>query len=79
MAQWLKQVDLKDVFHDDEMPFEEKRDIIVRRLKKAFLGHEEANEILLDLATADDVDEFDEYWDALYDIADRERVWISTF
>jgi hypothetical protein len=79
MTQWRKEVRLKDVFHDDEMAFEEKRDVIVRRLKKAFLGNEEAEEVISDLSYADDVEEFDDIWDVLYDIADRERVWISTF
>lgn len=80
MKQWKYTLRLGDLFHNDALTFEEKRDRMVARMKaqpwwnkfddETWLGH--------DLATAADVDEWDEYWDLFYDWADTERIWVET-
>lgn len=88
MGKWVLTVDVTDVFHDEEKPYEERRDAIVGRLREsAWLdlrdpeGFERENlENLFDeLSETADVDEFDSVWDAIYDEADYDRVWIATF
>lgn len=77
---WRVQIELGDIFHDDDIPFPEKRDEIVKRVRegcKAFTTYE-LEEILDSLADCEDEDDFDTYWDDLYDWADENRVWIGT-
>jgi hypothetical protein len=64
------------------MTFEERRDAIVAVLRgSAWLkGYDEFDwvpEIVDNLADASDADEFDGWWDELYDMADTDRVWIA--
>ncbi|WP_043598935.1 hypothetical protein [Nocardia otitidiscaviarum] len=83
---WDETIDVSDVFHNEDMSFEEIRDVVVAKIKASrwyrkadphdFNG---VREITDDhLAHADDVDEFDGWWDELYDLADYARVWIKT-
>lgn len=79
---WRYTLKLVDVFHDDDMPFEEKRDEIVRRIKAAKFYDPagwELGDVMDGLEQAEDVGEFDEAWADFYDWADRERVWVETF
>lgn len=80
---WDHKITVADFFHNDAMSFEEKRDAIVHRLRtSAWLkGRDEFDNIVeaVDgLANAEDTGEFDGWWDEIYDIADAERVWITT-
>lgn len=84
---WAETVDLSHVFHDEALTFEQRRDAIVARLKASrwfknadphrFDG---VYEIINDhLAYAENQDEFNGWWDELYDHADYDRVWFKTF
>lgn len=83
---WAETLDVSDVFHDDELSFEERRDAIVAVLK-ASRWYRKADQHAFDgvvdivndhLAYAENADEFDAWWDELYDLADYDRVWIKT-
>ena len=83
LPSWANHVNLRDVFNDESLSFEERRDEIVRRLRASswLRGRDEFEdpmEIIEWLAVAEDAEEFDELWDDLYDHADRERCWIGT-
>ncbi len=80
---WDRKISLGDVFHNDEMTFTERRDAIVARIKGSgwMKLHEHDSEfetILEQMSSMDDPDDFDYWWDELYDYADDERVWIDT-
>ena len=80
---WNRKIKLGDVFHNEDMTFEQRRDSIVSRVRAScwLIGRDEFDDLVLlveDLATAEDAREFDEMWDAIYDIADYDRVWIET-
>lgn len=81
MAIWLLTVDLSDVFHNKELSFEFRRDEIVKRVRASVWitgGYASLEDILDNLADAQDAVEFDAWWDELYELADRDRVWIAT-
>lgn len=83
---WARTIDLSRVFHDETLSFEERRDALVRRLKASrwFREADQAEfdgvyDIVTDhLAYAEDSEEWDDWWDELYDLADFDRVWIKT-
>lgn len=82
---WTDTLNLKDVFHSDDLIFTEKRDAIVSRIKRMRWYKDAEAEggslfyLVDELADAEDAEEFDAVWDAIYDIADYDRVWIATF
>jgi hypothetical protein len=83
MPVWYETVRLSDVFHNEEMTFEQRRDEIVRRLRaSSWVKCADDNDVLPnlidELKNAADVDEFDTVWDVIYDYADADRVWIDT-
>jgi hypothetical protein len=83
MRGWNEKIELADVFHNDDLSFTERRDIIVARIKRSRWYHQADidNGDLLDivdaLADSDTEDEFDGSWDELYDLADEDRVWVG--
>jgi hypothetical protein len=82
MAIWHPTLRLGDIFHDDDMPFEAKRDEIVRRIKaQKFWNPDdfELSDTMEGLEEAEDANEFDEAWADFYDWADAHRVWVETF
>jgi hypothetical protein len=80
---WDHELRLGDVFHNEEMTFEDRRDAIVARIRKARWYDEDDIalwEAVDGLANAEDTDEFDAWWDAFYDWCDAgKRVWVETF
>lgn len=77
-------VKLKDVWSDDGLPFEEKRDKIVERIKAS--GWRDItpypdlfDDLVHDLGETVDTGEFDYLFVEFYDLADSDRVWIETF
>lgn len=77
---WAHHLDVSDVFHNDTLTFEQRRDRIVARLR-ASVWHrdsETVQELTDELADSENGDEFDGPWDGLYDEADYNRVWIRT-
>ena len=80
---WDRKINLSGVFHNTDMSFEERRDAIVRILRastwiKGLDEFDNAMEALDGLADAEDTEEFDGWFDELYDCADADRVWITT-
>jgi hypothetical protein len=83
LSAWAFTVRFSPVFHDETLTFEERRDQLVGILRRSkwFKSREDGgvlHAIAEGLAGADDVDEFDGWWDELYDEADYDRVWIVT-
>lgn len=80
---WERRLNFADVVHNEALSFEQRRDAIVDRLRHSawFAGRDEFDELVEavdNLARADDADEFDGWWDEIYDVADYDRVWIVT-
>lgn len=80
---WDRKIRLGDVFRNEDMSFEERRDAIAARLRASAWLTDPDRRMGLDeavdgLAGAEDVDEFDGWWDEIYDLADYDRVWIDT-
>lgn len=76
-ARWQQKLDVSDVFRAD-MPFEQRRDFMVDRVRMLALFDMELQEIADWLAESTTVDEWDVSWDASYDWADANRVWVVT-
>jgi hypothetical protein len=81
MPRWKHHLRLKDVFYNEDLTFEQRRDEIVRRIRAARWFVEDADyatTLLEQLEFARDEAEFDGWWNEFYDYADAERVWIET-
>ena len=82
LPSWAHRIDLTDVFHDPAMTFPKRRDAIAARLANhPWVRNDQTGELagLVDeLRGYDDPDDFDMVWDAIYDRADADRVWIAT-
>lgn len=92
LPSWAETIDLSAFWRNEEMPWEEKRTRIVAAVKaskfytRATSGHKHsafADECLMmcvdNIEESKDADEFDQYWDEFYDLADYARVWLKTF
>jgi hypothetical protein len=79
---WDHKLNVSDVFNNDDLTMEQKRDKIVARIKaSAFYKPDdyELDEIVDELSQVDDEDYFDLVWNAFYDWCDIDkRVWIET-
>lgn len=77
---WKYTLYLSDVFHNDEMTFEQIRDAIVDRIRRSqwFSENKDLEELVNGLCGAEDGDEFDDWFGQIYDIADFDRVWVET-
>lgn len=81
MTNWVCKIDVSDVFCNEDMTYEERRDAIVQR----FQNHpqlkldEELMDLVGELAHQEDPDEFNFVWDEIYDWADTNLTWIGTF
>lgn len=83
MTDWKHTLNLKDLFHNEQLTFEQSRDAIVKRLRNSvwFKGKSEFDDLpqaVTELSETSDEQEFDEVWDAIYDEADADKVWIVT-
>lgn len=81
MAEWKHTLKLKDVFHRDDMTFEQRRDEIVHRIKTSPFWDEYDDDLpnLTDeLQRALDTTAFDETWSAFYYWFDENLVWVET-
>jgi len=83
MPNWIYTINLADVWGAD-IPFEAKRDVIVRRLENSTWFYRTDYQLSLShlidlLKLSQDVQEFDDYWNQIYDIADYDRCWLGTF
>lgn len=84
---WKYKLSVADVFHNEDMTFEEIRDVVVRRIRGSawFKGcvkqsmFSELEDAVEELADTESTEEFDAVWGFIYDIADADRCWIATF
>lgn len=81
---WEHRINLSDVWRDDGLSFEQKRDAVVHRIRAStwFKGYDESDDLpqfTEELAGTQDIGEFDLVMVEIYDIADADRVWIATF
>lgn len=84
MPTWKFKVDLSDVFHNDDLTFIDRRDAIVKRLRRGpwntekedFYGDFDA--LLDELSETERIRDFDSVWEYVYDWADEHRLWITT-
>lgn len=84
---WAHHISLVDIWKNEAMTFEARRDAVVARLRASGWlkdrdpedQDDEVMEIVWHLGDAPDADEFDGWWDDLYDHADADRVWIALF
>lgn len=82
MPEWFGTLKLSDVFQDEDTPFPERREEIVRRIRAASFFDEddyELVEITESLSSASDTQDFDDQWELFYNWADYNRVWVETF
>ena len=80
---WDGTLKLADVFHNDHLTFERKRDAIVGRIRATpwFKDKDEYDDLVYlveELAETEDNGSFNSLWSDLYDMADADRVWIET-
>jgi hypothetical protein len=82
VPQWKYTVNLRDIWRNEAMPFEQRRDKIVARIRASAWYRNRAEGILFDLvdelADAADIPAFDQVWSAIYDEADADRAWLTT-
>lgn len=79
---WLLTINLRDVWRNEGMTFEQRRDAIVTRIRNSGWiteDHYTLGDLVDELADAVNTDAFDAVWDLIYDHADADRVWIATF
>ena len=83
MPVWHESIEIGDLWKQS-LPFESMRDEVVARIKASNWyrerdaeGFDELGMTVEDLAAAEDVEEWDEFWDYLYDLADAARVWLD--
>lgn len=84
MATWNFTLELWDVWTNEALTFEDKRDEIVRRIRTApFWGRDDMEwfalqDIALSIQDAANTGEFDREFRWFYDWADKHRVWVAT-
>lgn len=80
---WRCKLRIADLWTNDDLSFTEKRDGIVARIRRLPMYDPEGGDqeelwwIIDELCDAGNADEFDSVWDAFYDWADTERVWVE--
>lgn len=87
MANWKYNLYLAPMFHSEELTLEQKSKMIIDRIRSRpwynedfgyFQDMEDLLEEMSDAGEADDVEWFDNCWNACYDIFNAERVWVVT-
>lgn len=83
MPAWKRTIYLKDVWRNEELTFEQRRDEIVKRIRESSWLDSSSdpavlNECLDMLAEAPNTRYFDADFSNIYDLADVDRVWIET-
>lgn len=80
MTQWKSTIHIGDVFHNDDLSLIQKRDAIVSRIKVTnwYKAKVDVQDEVESLSDVEDEDEFDYIWGNIYNLADRDRIWIET-
>lgn len=82
MARWFDEVDLRGTWKRGGVEWKETRDEVVKIMRGSnWMGWTTSDlaDELDAMLCAQTVDEFNMAWDAMYNIADAERVWIRIF
>ena len=80
---WSETIDLSAFWGDNSLDFETKRDMICdafrrsRWYRNSVHTEDSIIEIVDHLADAEDWDDFNGWWDEMYDLADYARIWIK--
>lgn len=79
MNRWEHRLILRDIWRNGDMTFQQRRDEIVRRIRRAPWGDDDwrLGEIVDELDDSEDAETFDGWWESFYDWADSNRVWIA--
>lgn len=78
MANWSEQIDLHEIFHNDDMSVRQKASMIGSKFRNSIGCDNDLLDLLIDLEDTDTPDSFDDVWSEIYDWADENRVWIRT-
>lgn len=81
---WILTVDLKDVWKNDDLDFPEQVKQIVHRIKVSgwrglTYSAERFDMMVAELGRSESFADFNFTWEAVYDLADQDRIWIATF
>lgn len=80
MTHWAMTLDVSDVFHSTDLSTADKAQRIAARILTHRWAH--INGVVADLADElaeqTDPENFDVIWNAIYDEADYDRVWVKT-
>jgi len=82
---WLVTIDVADIWRNfQDNGFEQSVKAIIEKIKasrwRSITPYPDTfDELLACLEESRDLDEFNGWWNELYDLADSDRVWISTF
>lgn len=85
---WKTYLKIADIWNDEDASLEQKRDVIVERIKELpqYVEDNDADNfdeelwwIVDELSDVDDEEWFNNVWDAFYDWCDSERVWVEIF
>lgn len=85
MPQWSITIDVKDIWENfKEVGLEESVKQIVAKIKESRWRSitpypDTFDQLISDLEASTSLDEFNSWWAEVYDLADEDRVWISTF
>lgn len=80
---WAYKVDVSVPWRDETLFFEQRRDAIVSIFKKhPWVTQDnmhgwDLQDLIEELAEVSNEEQFNEVWDAIYDEADADRVWIA--
>lgn len=80
---WDRKVNITGILHNEELTFEQRRDALVGVLQastwvKQCDEDDDLPQLVEELAGTEDTEEFNAVWDAIYDVADADRVWIGS-
>lgn len=78
---WDEKVEIKKYLHNDDLSFGQTRDRVVSALKASrWFRKEEFSDLhdaVEEMADAETVEHFDLVLDAIYDMADADRIWLG--
>lgn len=86
MAQWKYQVDIRGIYYNSELTLSERAGQIADRIAASswFTAPRDEMDVVYlealldDLRAAKDQEDYKEFLDALYDLADAERCWFRS-
>jgi len=85
MPQWNITIDVSEIWKNfQDVGFEESVKQIVAKIKESRWRSitpypHTFDQLVADLEASTSLDEFNSWWNELYDLADSDRVWIATF